>query len=112
MSLTKTVPPDEPSDFQSSRPFTVSVAEKKSVEPTAVRLMTVLELIPGLISKTNDVPANVPLDFHNSRPLVPSVAEKKSVEPTAVNFWGTLLLAPGFMSLTISVRVPSDFHNS
>ena len=84
MSLTETVPANDPSDFHNSSPFVPSSAVKKSDEPTATKFAGPALPEPALISFTIVVPPDVPSDFQSSIPFTGSVARKNNVEPTAV----------------------------
>ena len=62
------VPEEVPSVSHSSLPLTPSVAVKKSVLPTAVRLAGPELPAPARMSAVRTVPAEVPSLCHNSRP--------------------------------------------
>src|SRR6266511_1230690 len=100
MSLTSWVPAVVPSDFQSSRPFVASFAEKNSVPPTLVRATGLLPAAPLLMSFTSIVPAVVLSDFHRSVPFAPSVAWNNPVPPTFASWEARLPSAPLLMSFT------------
>jgi len=97
MLATRTVPAAVPSLFQSSRPVLgeklkvdpsgPSVAAKKSVPPTLVRLDGSEPATPGLISRRRNVPAVVPSVRQSSRlPALTSSALKKRLAPATVRF--------------------------
>ena len=77
MSLTMTVPAAVPSLFQSSVPWTPSLAAKKSVLPTAVRLVGVRARDAGVDVLDRTVPAAVPSLFQSSLPWLRRGGEVK-----------------------------------
>jgi hypothetical protein len=108
--------------FHSSRPVTLSSAEKYKALLNAVKPLGE-ELAPavGLMSFTRTVPASVPSLFHSSVPVMPSSAENNQAPLKKANSVGKgVPLAPGkefpavLMSFTraVPVPVPSVFHSS
>src|SRR5262249_11432475 len=69
---------------QGSKPRTPSLAAKKSMPLTLVRLLGFEPVPPGAMFAISTVPGAVPLERHNSRPLTPLSAAKKSVPFTLV----------------------------
>ena len=85
ISATINVPPDVPSDCQSSDPVAAVNAVKNSLPLKTVRYEGLLLEAPEAMSFTIDVPPDVPSEHHSSMPLKPSVAEKYNLPLKEVN---------------------------
>src|SRR4029078_8930751 len=107
MSLTRTVPPVVPSDFQSSAPFVPSSAVKKTVPPTLVRRNGAELSGPGRMSFTRLVPALVPSLFQSSVPATPSLAANSALPFRTTSREGEESSVPVGLSFT-RIVVSSD----